>query len=229
VPWDKIFQRCQAAALPHDYDCSVALEKRIAALRSKNSPTLLYVGRLSPEKNLLLLLEAFQKLSQELPNCILKLVGEGPERKDLESAVARLGLAKRVVFVGGLTGSLLFGEYTHATCLVLPSSSEPWGLVVNEALSFGCPVVVSDRCGCVPELVLEGTTGFKFRTFDATDLEEKMRLAISLSFDDEKVAKTCIQLMTNFSPASSAKAMLQGFRVVSGDLDLSKWAAAPAP
>ena len=56
--------------------------------------------------------------------------------------------------------------FERGAALVLPSHSEPWGLVVNESLSYGCPVVVSDICGCVPDLVLDGVTGYSFPVGD---------------------------------------------------------------
>ena len=52
--------------------------------------------------------------------------------------------------------------YASAGCFVLPSLSEPWGLVVNEAMASGLPVLVSNRCGCAPDLVREGENGFLF-------------------------------------------------------------------
>jgi glycosyltransferase involved in cell wall biosynthesis len=59
--------------------------------------------------------------------------------------------------------------YGLASAFVLPSISETWGLVVNEAMASGLPVLVSDRCGCAPDLVRDGTNGF---TFDPYSVEE---------------------------------------------------------
>ncbi|BBU63238.1 hypothetical protein MSC49_31730 [Methylosinus sp. C49] len=214
VPTHKIFLRCQAAALTQDYDPQIALDRRIAALRRGANPVILYVGRLAPEKNLPLLLQAFGALAKDDPRSTLKLVGEGPERKALELAAESMALSARVVFAGGLSGQQLFDEYVNAACLVLPSSSEPWGLVVNEALSYGCPVVVSDHCGCAPDLVLEGTTGFRFSTFDVASLEAKLRAALAPGFANDGVARACVQLMGNFTPERAASAIVAGLERV---------------
>jgi glycosyltransferase involved in cell wall biosynthesis len=215
VPANAIFIRCQAAALPLGYRADDALEKRLSVLRTGISPTILYVGRLAPEKNLSLLLEAFQKLSVEIPEIFLRIVGEGPERKRLEEATRRMGLSARVIFTGGMSGDRLYTEYVNAACLVLPSVSEPWGLVVNEALSSGCPVVVSERCGCVPELVLDGVTGFQFATFDVNDLKESLAKALHVSFNTEDRAYNCIALTENFTPIKAAHSVVYGLETAS--------------
>lgn len=126
----------------------------------------------------------------------------------------RLNLSESVCFSGSKSGADLFQEYSLATCFVLPSRSEPWGLVVNEALSYGCPVIVSERCGCVPELVIEGKTGFVHKVDDVTDLAAKM-LAMPEHFPDiSQSAQTCIELMKNYSPDAAAKQILDGIKAI---------------
>jgi len=68
--------------------------------------------------------------------------------------------------------------YRVASACILASVSETWGLVVNEAMASGLPVLVSHRCGCVPDLVQEGVNGF---TFDPLDMEELTRLMLKVS------------------------------------------------
>ena len=98
--------------------------------------------------------------------------------------------------------------------MVLPSTSEPWGLVVNEALSMGCPVIVSNRCGCLPELVISGKTGFEFQSGDAMDLARKMT-AINLDMKDvDNVSIACIEHMRKFSPNNAAVQIIQGCRSI---------------
>jgi glycosyltransferase involved in cell wall biosynthesis len=94
--------------------------------------------------------------------------------------------------------------------LVLPSHSEPWGLVVNEALSFGCPVVVSDRCGCVPELVIDGVTGYAFQAGDVGALCAAMLSVCRLSQDRLTTAAACLRVIAAYSPERAALRMLQG-------------------
>ena len=90
------------------------------------------------------------------------LVGAGPQQGLLMAHAKALGLGSTVEFTGAMDMEGLAEQYARALCLVLPSTSEPWGLVVNEALHHGCPVLVSESCGCRPELVLDGVTGFAY-------------------------------------------------------------------
>ena len=81
------------------------------------------------------------------------------------------------MFAGLKSSRELLPFYAHAGCFVLPSTREPWGLVVNEAMAAGLPVLVSDRCGCAPDLVDQGRNGFCFDPLDVnvlTDLLHRM-------------------------------------------------------
>jgi glycosyltransferase involved in cell wall biosynthesis len=93
--------------------------------------------------------------------------------------------------------------------LVLPSSSEPWGLVVNEALSFGCPVIVSNRCGSV-DLVKESINGYVFICGDMIDLTSKMMQASKFFNDLEITAKNCVDSISAFTPINAAKQIKSG-------------------
>lgn len=205
----KCFRRMQAAALPLDYTPEKALAARRAHAPPLDAPRFLYVGRLSPEKGLDTLLIAFAAFRKQSPQASLILVGNGAIRAELELQAQALGLGDSVVFTGGKGGSDLFEEYSKASAFILPSTSEPWGLVINEALSYGCPVIVSDRCGCVPELVFEGITGFVFRANNAEELAEKMT-QVSVRFHDiEKTARACLDLMSDYTPDHAGEQMIQ--------------------
>lgn len=204
----KIFHRCQAAALPSNYAPQRALEQRLASASA--SPRYLYVGRLAPEKDLSTLLDAFSEVFRQRADAELIMVGNGTLLESLRQQAARLGLQDRVKFLGSKSGESLFEEYAKATALVLPSLSEPWGLVVNEALSYGCPVIVSERCGCAPELAQDGKTGFTHAASNAADLAEKMLTAISCFADKEKTARQCIDTMADYTPDKAAIKILEG-------------------
>ena len=205
-----IYFRCQAAALPHDYDPLTVPQRRLAEVAAPNSPRFLYVGRLSPEKGLDTQLRAFVLVLQKLPDAKLVLVGSGPSKSDLQALTTQLGLSSSVEFAGSRDVDALSEEYLKASCFVLPSTSEPWGLVVNEALAYGCPVVVSHRCGCVPELVIDGVTGYVFAANDADDLANKMLKVVSEFADPVAAANQCLAVISTFTPEAAARQILYG-------------------
>jgi glycosyltransferase involved in cell wall biosynthesis len=203
--------RCQAAALPHGYDPAKVLgEYRANASEASAPPTFLYVGRLSSEKGLGDLLEAFSQVHAKLPDAKLNLVGAGQLKDQLCAQVSQLGLEQAVEFLGPKTTEEIGRLFMSSTALVLPSHSEPWGLVVNESLSYGCPVVVSHVCGCVPELVLKDITGYSYPVGDVPALAQAMLDVTRLSRDRVAVAQKCIDLIAGFSPDVAASQILEG-------------------
>ena len=218
VPSEEIHFRCQAAALPMSYTEAGAMEQRARlAPRPEDTPRFLYVGRLSVEKGLLVLLQAVKLLQQQAPGGTLRLVGAGPMQAELQAAAQHLGISQHVQFAGSMGVEALALEYASASALVLASTSEPWGLVVNEALSMGCPVVVSERCGCVPELVVRGQTGLVFKAGDAEELAACMRQMPLDYGNTETTARRCIEHMRQFSPDAAALQILTGaFGIVRG-------------
>jgi len=135
----------------------------------------LYVGRLEPPKDIAGLLEAFAELSRQSERAHLCMVGDGTLRPMVESAASRL---PRLHYLGRLSGESLWDTYAAADVLVLPSVFEPWGLVINEAMAIGLPVIASDRVGCVEDLVVDGRTGIVVEAGSRVSLASAMlRLA----------------------------------------------------
>ena len=207
----KIFSNCQAAALPHGYDGRAVRTHYEGKPRRTSVPVrFLYVGRLAQEKGLYDLLEAFRLVRGQLPDARLDIAGSGVLTDELKQRARALGLEAAVEFLGAKSpddiGRLLLGS----DAMVLPSHTEPWGLVVNEALSYGCPVVVSDICGCVPELVKEGVTGYAFPARDVAALCAAMLAVARLSENRLPVAEQCLQLIEQFTPDRAAEEILGG-------------------
>jgi len=111
-------------------------------------------------KQPLLLLEAYKRVRQKFP-CALLYVGDGPLRREIEKRAKQEAIPD-VQITGFLNQSEIPQAYVAGDILVLPSAHEPWGLVVNEAMNFALPIIVSDRVGCTPDLVHEGESGFVF-------------------------------------------------------------------
>jgi glycosyltransferase involved in cell wall biosynthesis len=211
VDESRIKYRIQAAALPHDYDASKILEFYTAnRMETSAIPRFLYIGRLSEEKGLIDLLGAFRCVRETIPEARLDCVGAGPLKDQLIDRVRELGLESVVAFLGTKSIEEIAPLLMNSAAMVLPSHSEPWGLVVNEALSYGCPVVVSDVCGCVPEMVLNGVTGYSFPVGNVHALCEAMISAARMSTDRSAVAKKCLDLIAQYTPEQAAAQILDG-------------------
>jgi glycosyltransferase involved in cell wall biosynthesis len=108
------------------------------------------------------------------------IVGDGELRAELEAACVRLGLAGHVLLPGAKRYDELPVYYGLASAFIHVSTTEQWGLVVNEAMASGLPVLVSNRCGCAVDLVEEGRNGYLFDPYKALTLPTIMqRLAVS--------------------------------------------------
>lgn len=159
----------------------------------------LYVGRLSPEKGIGLLLDAYQRYQgQHSAPWPLAAVGEGALRSELEKVSG-------VKLIGFVQPDQLPQIFSQAGCLVVPSHWEPWGLVIHEACTVGLPVICTSACGAAVHLVQDGYNGFITETGDPqslaltlrrfTGLDEKKRGAmgeashlLSLQFTPERWA-----------------------------------------
>ncbi|MGE5112431.1 MAG: glycosyltransferase family 4 protein [Acidobacteriaceae bacterium] len=137
-----------------------------------NMVVFLFVGRLLVLKGIDTLLAAFEKAAAEDHGIGLVIVGDGPERAKVEEARARL--PRNIWAVGRQNYSRVISWMRSSDVFVLPSRNENWGLVVNEAMVCGLPVVISDVCGCVEDLVFEGQNGHIFPVNDVEKLTETM-------------------------------------------------------
>jgi glycosyltransferase involved in cell wall biosynthesis len=142
---------------------------------------LIFSGKLIPKKQPLLILDAIEGLSPARKQRIhLIVMGDGEMRVDVERKGVQV-LGARFHQAGFVNQSEMGQWYAAADCLVLPSkkgAGETWGLVVNEALQFGLPAVVSDGVGCHPDLV-GPATGRVFRSGSADDLARALNETMS--------------------------------------------------
>ena len=124
---------------------------------SSHEKIILYVGRLSKEKSVDFLIHAFSKLNEE--NVYFVIVGDGPERVNLEKLINRLGLQDKILLTGFVEHNKLADVYNSADVFVFSSTTETQGLVVLEALSSGLTVLtVKDKV--FAELIDDGVNGF---------------------------------------------------------------------
>ena len=127
-----------------------------ASKRSFGSPLrVLFVGRLSHDRNVDILVSAIAKLKSRCVPLDCTIVGDGPQRPGLEEQVAGSGLLDRVRFAGGIHFEKVLDYYEQADVLVLAGNSEGWGKALVEGMAFGLICVGSDR-GPVPEMLAGG-------------------------------------------------------------------------
>lgn len=134
----------------------------------------LYVGRVDPKKGVNDLLYALPKLA---PDIGVYFVGGEPEQSQLD--ICRELGAENAHFVGFQKKDALSRYYIAADVLVLPTLSDVWGLVINEAMSFGLPVITTNRCVAGLELVEDGVNGYLIPPKDPDILAEKINLVLS--------------------------------------------------
>jgi len=165
----------------------------------ENDFVILFVGRLSREKLLRVLLDAYNQTN--LKNKRLFIVGDGPLRQQLEGYVKKTKIEK-VHFAGFQPRENLSDFYTMVDVLVLPSENETWGIVVNEAMCFSLPVIVSDRVGSGPDLVKNNYNGFIYPCGDINGLAESIEKLMSMSYQERSLfGKRSLEIITQWIKA----------------------------
>jgi 1,2-diacylglycerol 3-alpha-glucosyltransferase len=143
----------------------------------------LSVGRQVPKKNFMFLLSSYLRYHGKSENPLkLVLVGEGPESERIKEFISANSLSEDVCLLPFLPPEGLRPVYQNAEWFILPSKyGETWGLVVNEAMAAGLPVLVSDQAGCAEVLVKEGVNGFLFSPEKENDLAELLEKVAGIS------------------------------------------------
>lgn len=145
-------------------------------------------ARFVPKKNLLTLIRAFANAARALNNeTHLVLLGDGPERKRLESEIERNELDDIVHLMGFKSYSDLPSYYGLAECFVHIATTEQWGLVINEAAASGLPIIASNSCGATECLVKHGQNGIAVNATD--EMEVKDALVKVLTSSPEKLRR----------------------------------------
>jgi glycosyltransferase involved in cell wall biosynthesis len=175
------------------------------------STVVLFCAKLQLWKGPLDLLEAFARAN--VPNSYLVFAGDGPERKNLERRASELGFAARVRFLGFLNQSQLPPVYCAADVFVLPSLFEPFGLVVNEAMLCGLPVVVSDRVGAKFDLVRPGENGYVYPAGNIDALVAILREILPNAENRARMAAAARRRMETWSPREYTESMVLAVQV----------------
>jgi glycosyltransferase involved in cell wall biosynthesis len=193
-------------------------------------PTVLFSGKLIDKKQPHLLLEAFRRV-REHTKCHLLFVGDGHLHGSLTEMVVSQGIPD-VHFAGFLNQTELPAAYTVADVLVLPSAyQETWGMVVNEAMNFGLPVIVSDRVGCVGDLVKPGENGYVFQSGNVPELVAALTGIVTSQDRRLEFGKRSSEIIAGYSIEASASQIVDACVRVAHrkSRDLAAIATEPSP
>jgi glycosyltransferase involved in cell wall biosynthesis len=172
-----LWERAVDAQRFHPSKCSAQMRHTLSA-GEPQKPLLLYVGRLSAEKDI----GALRGVLKAMPEVRLAIVGDGPARHELE----RYFRGTPTYFSGYLRGEPLAQAYASADVFVMPSKTETLGLVLMEAMAAGCPVVAC-RAGGIPDAVEHGVTGFLFEPDDEHGFVAAVKRALENGAERESV------------------------------------------
>jgi len=165
---------------------------------------ILFVGRLLPEKGIFDLLEAYAKLESGLRSEVgLVFAGDGVSREELAQQAKRISPGM-ICFPGFAQREDLAGLYALAEVLVLPTHSDPWGLVVNEAMACGLPIVVSSVAGCSADLVEDGWNGYIVPPRDSEKLSVAINSLVRQPELKQEMSVRSLERIRSYSPEACA-------------------------
>jgi glycosyltransferase involved in cell wall biosynthesis len=177
----------------------------------------LNVGRLVQAKGVFDLLEAYANLEEEIRSAVaLVFVGEGDAKEELvrRSRLIRPGTVK---FSGFVQKEQLAEFYALADALVLPTYSDPWGLVVNEAMACRLPVIASNVAGCVSDLIEDGWNGIIVPVSDVGRISSSMELLAKGDDVRRQMGERSLQRIQGYSPEACAAGIAKAARVACGE------------
>jgi glycosyltransferase involved in cell wall biosynthesis len=176
----------------------------------------LYVGRLVKDKGVFDLLEAYAQLSPEIrAEVSLVLAGAGSQLAELKRRGSKIAPG-RVQFLDFVHREDLPAVYALADAFILPTHTDPWGLVINEAMACSLPVIVTNVAGCAPDLVEHDWNGLIVRPGEVTALRDAMTRLATDSQSRTQMGGRSRQRIEAYSPAAWAQGIHQAVRFACG-------------
>jgi glycosyltransferase involved in cell wall biosynthesis len=192
---------------------------RGALHKSDSAIDVVFIGRFVAYKRQSFLIEAMSPLFAQHAKLTLNMIGSGELLEALQHQVKQLNLTGRVNFEPVLHPDEVPKRIARADLLVLPSDGEGWGLVVNEALSVGVPVILSDKCGAA-ELIRNGVNGFIFRNGEMEDLRSCLRQFIERRDEWDKFRRHALAVGEQISTDHAAAYLVECLRHMTGETQL---------
>lgn len=173
-------------------------------------------------KNIVRLLRAYSQYRHRVEQpWELVICGDGPDRSMYE-AYMREHRIEGITLAGFQQVEPLAGYYAQAGCFVHPAANEAWGLVVNEALASGLPVLVSRRCGCAYDLVHEGVNGYTFDPHEHVELAELMqRISESPAERLRQMGQESLRIVSRYGCEAFAEGLEYAYRATTAVLNES--------
>lgn len=197
-PEDKIYNQVLTVDIEAIQQKKIQADELKKKLKEKyqvniENKIVIYSGRLVERKNIKIVIDALSKLQKEKITFII--LGDGIEKQN----IINYAKEKKVDII--ITGfikeqSELFEHYFLGDLFILPSYDEPWGLVVNEAMAAGLPVIVSTECGSGKDLIKEGENGFTFSPNNADDLSNKIKIILK---DKKKYGESSLEIIKKWN------------------------------
>jgi glycosyltransferase involved in cell wall biosynthesis len=159
--------------------CGIDASNYTADLTPRDAHRLVFVGRLTTEKQIDVILRAIAQLDPAL-DVHFDVIGNGDQRRNLEQLTAELGLSDRVEFHGHTTDEELRSFLSRASLFVIASIAELQSIATMEAMASGLPIVAADAVA-LPHLVHDGENGYLFRPGDVDDLTAKLTTVLTQS------------------------------------------------
>jgi len=169
----------------HAISCGIDAHMYTPSFEKRTENRILFVGRVTGEKQIDVLIKAFAKLDASL-DARLEIVGGGDQKANLERLAVELGLGDRVRFAGYVSEEELRAAYTRSTVLAMPSIAELQSIVTMEAMASGLPIVAADAMA-LPHLVHHGQNGYLFEPGNVDELAA--RLTDVLTAPEEELAR----------------------------------------
>ncbi len=180
-------------------------------------PYFLTVSRFVRRKNIHRLIEAYAQYRNKNGDAEawpLVICGDGILREGLKAHAGRLGLLASIFFPGFLTYAQMPRVYAGAGALVHPALTEQWGLVVNEAMAAGLPVVVSRTAGCFADLVQEGVNGFGVDPRSVKEMAQRMQALATMSEKERnRMGLRAQERVWRYSPENFGRGILEAIQV----------------
>ncbi len=171
--------------------------------------TVIYAGRLSPEKNIPYLIKGFADFTKKVPNSKLLIAGQGILNESLHELVNELGISKQTEFLGFLSHKDLAHYYSTSHVFVLPSRVETQSIVAIEAMSYGLPILIADTVVSATELVDEGVNGYIIHHESTDDLSRRLFELYMNKEGQHKMGQAGLEKSKQYTPEIIAQNLVQ--------------------